>query len=100
MIELRDTSVPIVTLQFSPYHLLPGGLGIARTAGRLAPSGGVQNKHHRSAGALGAGPPGSRPNSHRWTRPSLFLAGVWSFVHSRPKRAALKRSTVTEEGYR
>lgn len=35
MIEIRDTSTPIVILQFSPYHLLHGGLGIARTAGRL-----------------------------------------------------------------
>jgi D-aspartate ligase len=35
VIEIRDTSVPIVILQFSPYHLLHGGLGIARTAGRL-----------------------------------------------------------------
>lgn len=33
--EIRDTSVPIVILQFSPYNLLHGGLGIARTAGRL-----------------------------------------------------------------
>jgi predicted ATP-grasp superfamily ATP-dependent carboligase len=35
VIEIRDTSVPIVILQFSPYNLLHGGLGIARTAGRL-----------------------------------------------------------------
>lgn len=35
MIEIRDTSTPVVILQFSPYHLLHGGLGIARTAGRL-----------------------------------------------------------------
>jgi D-aspartate ligase len=35
VIEIRDTSAPIVILQFSPYPLLHGGLGIARTAGRL-----------------------------------------------------------------
>lgn len=35
MIEIRDVSVPIVIVQFSPYNLMHGGLGIARTAGRL-----------------------------------------------------------------
>jgi hypothetical protein len=34
MIEIRDTSVPLVVLQFAPW-LHHGGLGIARTAGRL-----------------------------------------------------------------
>ena len=34
MIEIRDTSVPIVILQFMPW-LHHGGLGIARTTGRL-----------------------------------------------------------------
>jgi D-aspartate ligase len=34
VIEIRDTSVPIVILQFMPW-LHHGGLGIARTAGRL-----------------------------------------------------------------
>jgi predicted ATP-grasp superfamily ATP-dependent carboligase len=35
MIEIRDTSVPIVVLQLTPWTLHHGGLGIARTAGRL-----------------------------------------------------------------
>lgn len=35
MIEIRDASVPVVIVQFSPYNLIHGGLGIARTAGRL-----------------------------------------------------------------
>jgi len=35
VIEIRNTSIPIMILQFSPYQLLHGGLGIARTAGRL-----------------------------------------------------------------
>jgi D-aspartate ligase len=35
MIEIRDASVPIVVLQLAPGPLHHGGLGIARTAGRL-----------------------------------------------------------------
>jgi D-aspartate ligase len=34
MIEIRDTSVPVVILQFAPW-LHHGGLGVARTVGRL-----------------------------------------------------------------
>jgi D-aspartate ligase len=35
VIEVRDTSVPAVILQFVPFRLHHGGLGIARTLGRL-----------------------------------------------------------------
>lgn len=35
MIEIRDTSVPIVIFQLEPFPLHHGGLAIARTAGRL-----------------------------------------------------------------
>jgi D-aspartate ligase len=35
MVEIRDTSTPIIILQLAPVQLHHGGLGIARTAGRL-----------------------------------------------------------------
>jgi predicted ATP-grasp superfamily ATP-dependent carboligase len=35
LIEIRDTSVPVVILQSEPYALHHGGLGIARSVGRL-----------------------------------------------------------------